>query len=243
MKIWNGALRLYVIAWAAFLGLAISTASNASTVYDLRSGGDPATEMGSGYGNVLDFGDFTATAWAATGYAGDSNDLNDAQIGRFSTGLGSCNRQEGVNCSSPTHQVDNFYRDDFVLFTFDQQQVMEEIVIDPFGRYDRDVTFWIADIAIPPSLYGLDPNDLNAGTTVFGTATTVNNSPSNQPITVALGGGTGNALLFAASTTGYHDDDRFKIASLTTTVVPVPPAVWLFGSGLLGLIGISRRRK
>lgn len=25
--------------------------------------------------------------------------------------------------------------------------------------------------------------------------------------------------------------------------VPVPPAVWLFGSGLLGLIGISRRRK
>ena len=27
------------------------------------------------------------------------------------------------------------------------------------------------------------------------------------------------------------------------TVVPVPAAVWLFGSGLLGLIGISRRKK
>lgn len=27
------------------------------------------------------------------------------------------------------------------------------------------------------------------------------------------------------------------------TVVPVPPAVWLFGSGLLGLIGITRRKK
>lgn len=25
--------------------------------------------------------------------------------------------------------------------------------------------------------------------------------------------------------------------------VPVPPAVWLFGSGLLGLVGIARRRK
>jgi len=26
-------------------------------------------------------------------------------------------------------------------------------------------------------------------------------------------------------------------------VVPVPPAVWLFGSGLLGLIGVARRKK
>ena len=27
------------------------------------------------------------------------------------------------------------------------------------------------------------------------------------------------------------------------SVVPVPPALWLFGSGLLGLIGIARRKK
>jgi len=32
------------------------------------------------------------------------------------------------------------------------------------------------------------------------------------------------------------DDIRFE-------VVPIPPAVWLFGSGLLGLIGIARRKK
>ena len=31
--------------------------------------------------------------------------------------------------------------------------------------------------------------------------------------------------------------------SLTETVVPVPAAVWLFGSGLIGLIGVARRRK
>jgi hypothetical protein len=29
----------------------------------------------------------------------------------------------------------------------------------------------------------------------------------------------------------------------TTTTVPLPAAVWLFGSGLMGLVGVSRRRK
>jgi len=31
--------------------------------------------------------------------------------------------------------------------------------------------------------------------------------------------------------------------SITPSTVPVPAAVWLFGSGLMGLIGIARRRK
>lgn len=31
--------------------------------------------------------------------------------------------------------------------------------------------------------------------------------------------------------------------ALETATVPVPPAIWLFGSGLLGLIAISRRKK
>ena len=32
-------------------------------------------------------------------------------------------------------------------------------------------------------------------------------------------------------------------ATVTVGAVPVPPAVWLFGSGLIGLVGIARRRK
>lgn len=31
-------------------------------------------------------------------------------------------------------------------------------------------------------------------------------------------------------------------ATVSVSAVPVPPAVWLFGSGLLGLVGVARRR-
>lgn len=34
-----------------------------------------------------------------------------------------------------------------------------------------------------------------------------------------------------------------NVQSWSTSAVPIPTAVWLFGSGLLGLIGISRRKK
>ena len=34
----------------------------------------------------------------------------------------------------------------------------------------------------------------------------------------------------------------FHGATINISAVPVPPAVWLFGSGLLGLVGVARRR-
>jgi len=37
-------------------------------------------------------------------------------------------------------------------------------------------------------------------------------------------------------------DVTYVGASVTIGAVPVPPAVWLFGSGLLGLVGVARRR-
>ena len=37
--------------------------------------------------------------------------------------------------------------------------------------------------------------------------------------------------------------DIVRLSVVDTSVVPVPPAVWLFGTALVGLIGFSKRRK
>lgn len=56
------------------------------------------------------------------------------------------------------------------------------------------------------------------------------NGFSSRDFTVQLGAG---------STQDAVGED---LVSLSGTVVPVPAAVWLFGSGLIGLLGVSRRR-
>jgi hypothetical protein len=41
---------------------------------------------------------------------------------------------------------------------------------------------------------------------------------------------------------GWRKSRIFRTTGLAITSIPVPAAVWLFGSGLLGLIGVARRK-
>jgi len=48
---------------------------------------------------------------------------------------------------------------------------------------------------------------------------------------------------FAAHIAGFDETDGVTSAQFAgSTVVPVPAALWLFGSGLLGLVAVSRRK-
>jgi len=52
--------------------------------------------------------------------------------------------------------------------------------------------------------------------------------------------GSSNMIEFMA--VGESFNDHFYIRNADITAVPVPAAVWLFASGLLGLVAVSRRR-
>lgn len=51
--------------------------------------------------------------------------------------------------------------------------------------------------------------------------------------------GTYTAILTVVDPLGLLD---FTTLEINVSAVPVPPAVWLFGSGLIGLIGMARRK-
>ena len=141
------------------------------------------------------------------------------------------------------HQFDNFSQNDLVLFRMDQGQYeFNEIVIDPFGRYDRDVSFWVgneSDLPAGIDLTGIGIDDLEAlyGFTQYNDF----NRTGSGPLTIDLLDLQGNTLIFGALYPPNGLVDRFKIRSLTATLVPVPAAAWLLGSALLGLIGLRRR--
>ena len=49
--------------------------------------------------------------------------------------------------------------------------------------------------------------------------------------------------LFKNGALSTENDDVAFITYVDTSIVPIPPALWLFGTGLLGLAGIARRKK
>lgn len=68
--------------------------------------------------------------------------------------------------------------------------------------------------------------------------------PGDDFYVVASMGASGqNGIADAWNTLTLNFDDDTGLTAASISNVPLPAAVWLFGSGLLGLIGISRRKK
>lgn len=235
--------RLAVVALLSGILTAYATPSVATVItWDFRLGSStPSTSTELGFGNNFTFTaggvTVTVTAWGLTG---SLNTFQTAEVGRWATGLGSCNRQEGTSgsgCSSPVTQVDNFGPDDFVLFKFSSPVDPTKIVIDPSGTWDRDVSYWVGNTA--GNLNGIGLAGLwGVG---FGSRRDVSNSSSDSSKSFALTSGYVNSLLFGANAV-TDQDDRFMIRSLTAaTPTPEPGTLLLLGSGVVG-VGIFGRR-
>jgi hypothetical protein len=70
-----------------------------------------------------------------------------------------------------------------------------------------------------------------------------NTGPISASYAYGLGGVFGLPTSFTATKTIFNGEDFTRAQFQAVTPIPLPAAIWLFGSGLLGLIGISRRKR
>jgi hypothetical protein len=69
-------------------------------------------------------------------------------------------------------------------------------------------------------------------------------NPSSEPFVIAGDDGIGGSPMIDGPFAGFNLN--FDITAIHVSYVnpiPVPAAVWLFGSGLVGLAGLARRKK
>lgn len=247
----TGQLLLLVLFWLSF-GVTPAGASSWSFL-----GKNYYVTSGTSYGNSVTFYDaqyfspglaqLRVTGFGAADSA-QSSTFDAAYIRRFIAGLGVCNREEGLIAACISggvdHQTDNVGQQDVVMFWFDAPQTMESLTIAPVGIWDRDVSFWVGTVSPSATLNGLSIDSL--GSLGFGAPQSLFSSPGSTPITLALGGLTGNALLIGALLPADGSPDRFKIQTLVTSPVPVlvplPGAFWLLLLTLGALrVGFARR--
>ncbi len=126
------------------------------------------------------------------------------------------------------------------------QQVVATI---PGATYD--LSFYVGNVYDPTNSadYGL-----------FGTTSTVNLLINGSPVLAATNtqGAGSTTQIWQLFTTSFTDtgasttlafikgdpstDNNNGLDNIALTAVPIPAAVWLLGSGLLGLVGVARRR-
>src|SRR5580700_5798843 len=139
---------------SAFL---FSLSAQATTLFvDFANSG--GVQSGSGFNNIRTYTNsgvtVTVTGWSVTGNG--KTTFQDANVGQYSgLGLGECDQIETINCSSPNHQVDNATAYDFVLFQFSSPVTPSTVTIQPYGTWDRDVTYYTGNAATGLNLNGV----------------------------------------------------------------------------------------
>jgi len=114
--------------------------------------GDDFVSTGGATTNVV----ANVSGWGDTGalVAGSSTErLLEQGTVRSWSGLGVQNAWEGFNVGAPNHSTDNYGRNDFVLFSFDQAITLQTVTVGWTGT-DSDITVL--------AYTGTDPLDLSA---------------------------------------------------------------------------------
>ena len=202
---------------AACLILTANVAAASPVTFSFTGG----TDNNNPFGNTLGpFGvgvTVSASAWSYNG------SFATAELDQWSgLGLAVCNQSEGLNCSSPSHQVDNKNGTDFVLFHFSAPVNPTEVDIVQYScgssgcTQSLDVSYWLGTITaaqLNGATIGAGPGFLlSAG----GLGSMTENDGTASPRAVPIVGGSLGVtnLLFGAQYPGDGTYDYFKISTL-----------------------------
>ena len=195
-------------------------------------------------------------------FASDSlNDfVSNNGISKFDPALGIL---QGIDISLSGMRITSLasanFRDDTLFSTVAGLQQLQNMSLNiqmPGFILNRPIATRTARCSDTGTLFTSSSCTTNLGTSTIGLPST---NTSLVPLSSYIGSGTvniginQNARLFTDETdgdNGYVNSRSGQVRASGTirvtydyTVVPVPAAVWLFGSGLIGLIGLSRRNK
>lgn len=215
--------KLLISAVAGAATMIAVTAAQAATTFDFTSGNTGWTTGSIGYSS----GGISLNVSAGR-YVGD-NVIDSGSIRQYD-GFGLAVNSEG---GDENHAIDGKWRNDVVQTSFDQDVYFNSV---SFTFYDQTKWFpFIGDI-----LYDPDSFAFFFDTDSDGELELINPALDGNPFEFT-GGILKAGTLFGIGAIGKHDD--FKLASITVTAVPLPPALALFGGAVLGLGWLARRRK
>ncbi|WP_202221334.1 SdrD B-like domain-containing protein, partial [Okeania sp. KiyG1] len=185
-------------------------------------------------GNIrtFDAGDLSVKASAFS--RDDQGNWDESFLGSFSGGLGVTDNSEG-NGSDNKHKVDNVYRDNYVLFEFSEDVVVDEALLASVTN-DSDITYWVGskedaftdhNILSDNFLDSLEFTEDNNG------------GSSSRWANINNGEVSGNILVIAASTSDETPEDRFKIKKLEVQQVESVESGFYQNLGTVDINGLT----
>ncbi|MCG8648475.1 MAG: hypothetical protein MI861_01500, partial [Pirellulales bacterium] len=158
-------------------------------------------------GNIRSFSADGVSVNASAFSRDSSGNWAEAFLGIFSGGLGVTDSSEG-NGGNGRHRVDNIGRDNYVLFEFSENVVVDRAFLDSVVN-DSDLSVWIGTI---PGAFG---NHVTLSDAVLAglELNEVNNTGSSSSRWADFNDGqvSGNVLVLAASVEDSTPEDQFKI--------------------------------